>query len=361
MGALARRAVLAGLAASGGAMLAGGFSREAAGAPAKLAAIARAKGMRFGSAIDPPMLKQADYAALVLANCNTIVPRNGLKWNATEPRPGAFRFGEGDHAARFSAEHGLTLRGTALVWYRLPDWVKRLEGPRAVRMAMERHIERVMGRYAGRIASWDVVNEAFDYDAATLRKYVFLEQLGEGYIDFAFRTARAVDPKCELVLNETHLFQPGAVYDEKRKAVLALVDRMQTRGTPIDTVGVQGHVRPGLDRIDRDAFAGFCAALRKRGLGVMLSELDASCRFIKALPGFTPADYGRPLAELIDIAAGAGRLTGIIMWGLSPRGLRPSEANSPNPACHYPVNLFDEALRPLPTFEAVKGALEALG
>ena len=356
---LRRRELLAGVLATA-ALTAFPRISGAAGAPdMSLRELANAKKLRFGSAIDPALLKQPEYAALVAAQCNTIVPRNALKWSTTERRPGVFGFGEADAAMAFATSHKLGMRGHTLVWHVAPDWVEALTSAPAVTEAVTRHVETVMRRYRGRIASWDVVNEPFEYDAAELRQSVFMKHLGEQYIDLAFRTAKAVDPTAELVLNETHLYKQGEVYAAKRKAVIDLVDRLQSRGVPFDAVGVQGHVRPGLDKIDHEAFAAFCGDLKKRGLSILLTELDASCKFVDRLPGFTPADYAPPLAELISIASGSGKLGAVIFWGLSPHSLKPNEEGT-DAACRYRINLFDDQLAPLPTFDAVKSALTAM-
>ena len=51
------------------------------------------------------------------------------------------------------------------------------------------HIRTVVGRYRGKIAIWDVVNEAFDWDG-TYKDTFWLRNLGAEYIDMAFHWAR---------------------------------------------------------------------------------------------------------------------------------------------------------------------------
>lgn len=330
---------------------------SAAAEPATLRSIADRKGLKFGSAVDPELLDKPDYAKLITDQCDLIAPRNALKWNAVEKSPGKFSFGDADKTVAFAQKYGLEVRGHTLVWYDSPDWVKRLPSPAAVTEAVAQHIATTVGRYKGRIASWDVVNEPFEYDQAVLRKSVFLDQLGEKYMDFAFKAARAADPAAELILNETHLYDSGPVYTAKRQAVIALIDRLQSRNVPIDGVGIQGHIRPGHDTIDREGFGGFCKDLKTRGLKTLITELDASCRFADRLPQFTPAEYAPPFGELIDIAEANGRLSSVVVWGLSPFGLKPNETPGPNKACKYRINLFDDALKPLPSFDAVAQAL----
>ena len=95
----------------------------------------------------------------------------------------------------------------------------------------------------------------------------------------------------------------------------------------------------------------------KRGVSTLITEFDVSCRFANRLPRFTPAEYAPPFGDLIAIAAANGTHSTVVVWGLSPFGLKPNETPGPNTACKYRINLFDDALQPLPSFDAVAQAL----
>jgi len=357
--ALTRRGMLCGLAA----LALATASRRASGGEeqeAGLRAIADEKGIGFGAAVDGRMLKDQAYAAQLVRDCNLVVPRNALKWSATERQPGRFAFGEADAILRFAEQHGMAARGHTLVWHNAPGWVGKLREPREMAAAIERHIEGVAGRYAGRIASWDVVNEPLEYDDPKLRDSAFLRTLGEDYIALAFRAARRVDPNAQLVLNETHLCKAGNNYAARRTLMLDLVGRLQDRDVPIDAIGIQGHFRPGFDKLDRDGFGAFCRALKQRGLAVLITELDASCKFLNRVKGFTDEDYAPLFRGLIDVAATEGKLTAVVVWGLTARGGTSKEPEGPNKDCKVRVNLYDADDRPLPTRTAVAEALRAL-
>src|SRR5436305_460138 len=137
MGAYGRREILFGMAAAAAATA---FSRPASAANQTLRELADAKGLSFGSAIDPELLDKPGYSQLILEQCNTIVPRNALKWDATERTSGGFQFGSADRAIAFAEENKLAVRGTTLIWYRSPGWVTRMEDPKTLTDAMTNHI-----------------------------------------------------------------------------------------------------------------------------------------------------------------------------------------------------------------------------
>jgi endo-1,4-beta-xylanase len=205
-----------------------------------------------------------------------------------------------------------------------------------------------------------VVNEALEYDDPKLRASPFLNVIGGRYIDIAFEEARKADPKAQLVLNETHLCKAGENYAARRNLMLEVIDGLQERNVPLDAIGIQGHFRPGFDELDVDGFGSFCRELKARGLAVLITELDASCRFETRIPDFTEEAYAEPFRDLISVAGAEGNLTAVILWGLTARGMKPNEPEGPNKDCKVRINLYDDKDQPLPTRAAVESALQAL-
>jgi endo-1,4-beta-xylanase len=325
-----------------------------------LRSVADQKSIYFGAAVDAPLLDDPAYASLLVQDCNIVVPRNALKWSATERGPGKFGFGEADKILRFAEANHMAMRGHTLVWHNLPKWVEAIKDAGELKAATIGHIEGVVGHYAGKVVSWDVVNEPLEYDKAVMRASPFMRLLGEDYIDLAFNAARSIDSKAQLVLNETHLCKAGDMFAARRSLVVDLVGRLQDRKVPIDAIGIQGHFNPGLDKLDPDGFGQFCRTMKERGLGVLITELDASCRFVTRLPGFAADDYGTPFHDLITAAASEGTLSSVTVWGLSEYRQPQNEAAGPNKACKVRINLYDADNKPLPTRAAVAEALQSL-
>ena len=101
---------------------------------------------------------------------------------------------------------------------------------------MRDHIHTVVGRYKGRIQSWDVVNEALNEDG-TLRQSPWLKIIGEDYIEKAFQYAHEADPQAQLTYNDYSLEN-----EAKRKGAVALIAKLKAEGVPVTSVGLQGHL-----------------------------------------------------------------------------------------------------------------------
>src|SRR6185503_7005156 len=147
--------------------------------------------------------QSAKDVALIKEQFNQISPENDLKWQPIQPREGAdgYEFGAADAFVKFGQDNNMYLVGHTLVWHsQTPNWVFAgtnpppvsatntataiaantnapgrggfgrggfgggfggFNGPRASRdellARMSNHIHTVVGRYKGKIKSWDVV------------------------------------------------------------------------------------------------------------------------------------------------------------------------------------------------------------
>ncbi|AGS23016.1 endo-1,4-beta-xylanase [Rhizobium etli] len=345
------------------ALLCAGAGQALAQVPpsAGLRALADRKSFRFGSAIDPEDVGNSIASQMYIDNVNSITPRNQLKWNATEKMPGVFSFGPADQVVGFARRNNMRVYGHTLVWYRTPDWVSAINDAETIRAAMNRHIKQVVGRYKGSIDAWDVVNEPLEYDVPDLRDCVFRRLLGDDYIRMSFDMAHEANPDAMLVLNETHLEKKSDVFEQKRVRILKIVEDLVARKTPIGAVGLQSHFRPGLDRIDPEGMGRFCAALKDMGVGVFITELDASCHFLDRGKVPTPVSYAEVFGDVITIAAERGDLKGATVWGMSEKyGELDEKDTNPGASCTKRVNLYDENNDPRSSIDGIKRAIEAM-
>lgn len=211
---------------------------------------------------------------LLLAQFNAVTPENCLKPDPVQRVEGQFLFEPADAFVDFAKSHGLHVVGHCLIWAkddRTPGWFFR-DGTNpasaAVLLArMKTHIETVVGRYRGRIAEWDVVNEALDDGPGYLRDSGWSRACGEEFIVKAFEFAHAADPAARLVYNDYNNELPA-----KREKLLRLVRTLVERKVPIHAVGLQGHYE--IDRVPFAEIEETLKAMRDLGLKVVISELD---------------------------------------------------------------------------------------
>jgi endo-1,4-beta-xylanase len=142
-------------------------------------------------------------------------------------------------------------------------------------------------RYRGRIATWDVVNEALDDGAEYLRVSGWSKPWGEEFIAKAFEYAHAADPAALLIYNDYNNELPA-----KRAKQLRLLRSLLEKKVPIHAVGLQGHYE--LDRVPFKDIEDTIVAMSQLGVKVVISELD-----IDVIPrGKWWADGGKHREEL---------------------------------------------------------------
>lgn len=92
---------------------------------------------------------------------NTITPENAQKWDQIEPTQGQFTFDAADQHVEYATSLGYNVHCHTLVWHsQLPTWVSEGGFDNATLIeVMRNHINEVAGRYKGKCAQWDVVNE----------------------------------------------------------------------------------------------------------------------------------------------------------------------------------------------------------
>jgi hypothetical protein len=186
---------------------------------------------------------------------------------------------------------------------------------------MESHITAVASHFSGDVVSWDVVNEAFN-DDGTYRDTgengsVWYANIGESYIEKAFRAAYTADNSADLYYNDYNLEQNGA----KLTATLSMVENLKTASAPINGIGFQMHITD-----TNPSIANITEALQKAvdtGLKVKITELDVRMNqsgsytsFTNSLSEAQKTRYQEVVAVYLATVPEAQR-GGISVWGVS--------------------------------------------
>ncbi|GGR85430.1 MULTISPECIES: endo-1,4-beta-xylanase [Streptomyces] len=268
-------------------------------AESTLGAAAAQSGRYFGTAIASGRLGDSTYTSIANREFNMVTAENEMKIDATEPQRGQFNFTSGDRVYNWAVQNGKKVRGHTLAWHsQQPGWMQSLSGS-SLRQAMIDHINGVMGHYKGKIAQWDVVNEAFSDDGSGGRRDSNLQRTGNDWIEVAFRTARAADPAAKLCYNDYNIENWSWA---KTQGVYNMVRDFKQRGVPIDCVGFQSHFNSGspYNSNFRTTLQSFAAL----GVDVAITELD--------IQGASSTTYANVTNDCLAVS----RCLGITVWGV---------------------------------------------
>jgi endo-1,4-beta-xylanase len=275
----------------------------------------------------------SDSGFLTIANreFDMMTAVNEMKPDATEPNSGQFTFQAGDAIYNWATQHGMRVRGHTLAWHaQQPRFWGTLSGS-SLRAAMIEHINGVMAHYKGKLAYWDVVNEAFAENGT--RRSSNLQSTGNDWIEVAFKTARAADPGVKLCYNDYNI--ENWTY-AKTQGVYNMIKDFKARGVPVDCVGLQTHFTGGssLPGNFQQTLSSFAAL----GVDVALTEADVTNASTSQYQGLTQACMNVP------------RCVGITTWGVRDSD---SWRGSENPL------LFDRNSNPKAAYTSVLNALNA--
>ena len=303
---------------------------------------------------------------LIADQYGILVPENDLKWRALRPTRNDYDFAASDALFAFAAKHKMLVRAHTLVWHNsVPDWLRDPANRSDARQLLVDHIRTVVGRFRGRVHSWDVVNEAIlpsDGLPNGLRKSFWYESVGPDYIELAFRTAREADPHAKLTYNDYGVEYDSEEQTERRKNILALLRRLQDNKVPLDAVGIQSHIKAASPYTIGKGLTDYLTAVRDMGLEVYLTEMDVNEDDVVsndvAKRDETVADTYR---QFLDVALASPAVKLLLTWGVSDRrtwlndGPTHHRKQPGRPQRSLP---FDAAYRPTPAFFAIRDAID---
>jgi len=184
------------------------------------------------------------------------------------PERNRYNFSPVDEIVNFAETNDMAVHGHTLCWHNQnPSWLTNGNFARDEMIDILRdHIHTVAGRYAGRIAVWDVVNEAVE--GSGLRNTIWKNTIGPEYIDMAFQFAHEADPNARLIYND----YGAEEINTKFTTIYNLVRDLQSRQIPIHGVGFQMHIWAG--GINYASFADNMRRFAELGLAIYVTEMD---------------------------------------------------------------------------------------
>ena len=197
----------------------------------------------------------------VLNALNTTVywterPRNdGTK---TEDFQGDLRLDDFEESVNWANAHGLHVKGHPIFWTvpkAIPDWLHKYPIDTFMKF-VEVRVRSLCARYAGRVQSWDAVNEMLwethpKHLAQRTWPYTETVENMADYIGQVLRWGREEDPEAQFCINDYGLGktnkaglvdQNGDPVDaaRQRQRLLQLVQRLGDMGQAPNLIGIQG-------------------------------------------------------------------------------------------------------------------------
>ena len=338
---------------------------------------------RVGTAVNKAIVagEEPKLQQIAIRQFNSITAENVLKAEEVNPKPGVFDFAAADAYVEFGEKHDLFIVGHTLIWHnQTPSWFfqddkGKPNSTEAQKEVLRRHIEKVAGRYKGRIHAWDVVNEVIDNDGS-YRPTTWVKGIGDGdeLVKLAFKYASEYAPGAELYYNDFNAWRPA-----KRDGIVRMIRMLKDAGIRIDGVGIQGHW--GLNYPKKEYIEAAIDAYAAAGVKVMITELDVDVlpltkegqiigqgmahpqfqleefeSFLDPYQDGLPAEQQTALAnryaELFEIFyRKRDKIDRVTIWGI--HDTMSWKNNYPIPGrTNYPL-LWDRALQPKPALAAV--------
>ena len=309
---------------------------------------------------------------IIQQHFSQITPGNIMKMSYLHNAYDTFTFGDADALIDYVEANGIGIHAHSLIWhsdYQVPDWARQATDD--LQAKLDHHVTTIAGHFAGKVDSWDVVNEAIDEIADGewgYRDSIFYQKLGKDYIANAFIQAREADPEADLYYNDYGISNANGKFE----FMLQMVDEMLEQDLPIDGIGFQMHVY-----LDWPAIVDIRSAFRQvvdRGLKVKITELDipinnpfdGSYRYPdNYVATFTQAHADAQKQRYCQIAEAylqevpVAQRGGLTIWGVYDGDTWLNSALFEGKHIDWPL-LFDTSFRPKPAAQGVGDGLSGL-
>ncbi|WDF57612.1 endo-1,4-beta-xylanase [Flavobacterium sp. KACC 22758] len=241
-----------------------------------------------GMAIKASQLTNGTPYDVILRNeFSSISAEYEMKMDQISTASGVYNWTVADKIVAYGNTNNINVHGHALVWHNaVPQWLKDFSGTDAEFAAeVKKYITDVVTHYAGKVKSWDVVNEAVDDNGGAMRNTIFLQRMGPNYVKDCFQWARnaaiaAGDTSLLLFYND----YATSTNIAKQDKVFAILEDLKTAKV-IDGVGFQMHntyLSPTKAQIETDLNRAVA-----KGLKIHVSELDIQVNQFNDISNFT--------------------------------------------------------------------------
>jgi endo-1,4-beta-xylanase len=276
----------------------------------------------IGMAVKASQLTSGSAYDIILKNeFSSISAEYEMKMDQISTASGVYNWTVADKIVAYGNTNTINVHGHALVWHNsVPAWLKNFSGTDAEFAAeVKKYITDVVTHYAGRVKSWDVVNEAVDDNGGAMRNTIFLQRMGPNYVKDCFQWARnaanaAGDTSLLLFYND----YATSTNIAKQDKVFSIVDDLKASKI-IDGVGFQMHntyLSPTKAQIETDLNRAV-----SKGLKIHVSELDIQVNQSNDITSFTnerrlaQKDKYKEIVQLYNALPAANKYA-LTVWGM---------------------------------------------
>lgn len=263
----------------------------------------------FGSGSMPPE-DARQYAEKFLANFNSAVTENAVKWPSMEPERGQVNYKVVDAILEWTEKHNIPLRAHNLFWgipNRVQPWLKEMDD-KGLLQTMQHRAETVTRRYRGRFAEYDLNNEM-------IHGNYYEDRFGPGITKLMTEWAHRGDPDAKLFLNDYDIATGNKLPD-----YMAFIRSQLAQDVPVAGIGVQGHLHG--ETFDRGELRRSLDSLALFKLPIRITEFNMPgqrSRFhVEKIRTMTAEEEKLNAKELVDfyrICFAHPAVEGLLMWG----------------------------------------------
>lgn len=337
-----------------------------------LSELAAANGILIGTEFNPDRMLDERYCKVITHDFNLgalSVFTSAQVWLG----PDEYDFSALDQQVNDSAQYGLTLYASHLVWGSydegvLPDWLKEGNYSKEELLnILHNHITTLVSRYKDRVSIWSIANEAPERDRSYGADFWY-DHIGPEYIEKSFEWAREADPDAILLFNAANNESPrDADTTYNINTLYQMVKTMKEMGVPVDAVGMQGHLfLPWTSHI-RPKEADVEATMKKfgdLGVKVMITEMDVNLHEIPGTPQQKEDAQKQMYSDMMTACVQSGVCTLFATWGISDDEswitFNDSEWVYQMPITDAAPLLFDDNFDPKPAYFSVLDVLKGV-
>ena len=249
-----------------------------------------------------------------LANFNSAVTENAVKWGNMERQQGNVNYSVVDAILEWTTENEIPLRGHNVFWginQFVQSWVKELDD-RELEQTLKNRAETLAARYKGRFYEYDLNNEM-------IHGNYYEERLGPDITKKMTEWMHTGDPDANLCLNDYDV-----ATGNKLTEYLAQIRLLLNQGVPIAGIGVQGHLHA--ETFDRNELKRSLDSLAQFDLPIFISEFNMPGQRSKYMNDrnlkMTEDEEVQNARELVDfyrICFAHPGVRAILMWGFWER------------------------------------------